>query len=52
MGSSQLSHYHSNINAKNKINLDMKQCYAPTNGTEDDTKEDFYQQLQNIIVKT
>ena len=35
---------------KNKdINMNIIQCYAPTNDAEDDNKEEFYNQLQSII---
>ena len=37
---------------KKKIRLNIIQGYAPTNDAEDEKKEDFYQQLQDVIDKT
>ena len=34
-----------------KINLNIIQCYAPTNDKEDETKNQFYNQLQTIVEK-
>ena len=36
---------------KKKINLNIIQCYAPTNESDEGTKEDFYNRLQNILDK-
>ena len=32
-----------------RINMNLIQCYAPTNDSEDHTKEEFYSRLQSII---
>ncbi|KAJ3589791.1 hypothetical protein NHX12_010632 [Muraenolepis orangiensis] len=32
-----------------KINLQVLQCYAPTNDTDDETKDQFYNQLYTIV---
>ena len=38
------------FNTRNKgINMNVIQCYAPTNDAEEDVKEEFYDQLQSII---
>ena len=34
---------------KRRINMNLIQCYAPTNDSEDHTKEEFYSRLQSII---
>ena len=34
---------------KKNIRLNVIQCYAPTNDTEDEKKEDFYQHLQTVL---
>ena len=34
---------------KENIKLNVIQCYAPTNDTEDEKKEDFYQHLQTVL---
>ena len=34
---------------KTNIKLNVIQCYAPTNDTEDEKKEDFYQHLQTVL---
>ena len=34
---------------KKNIKLNVIQCYAPTNDTEDEKKEDFYQHLQTVL---
>ena len=34
-----------------KIQLNMLQCYAPTNDTDERTKEDFYNKLQTVMDK-
>ena len=34
---------------KKIIELNVIQCYAPTNDTEDEKKEDFYQHLQTVL---
>ena len=40
------------FNTRNKnIKLDVVQCYAPTNDADDGKKEEFYEQLQNLINK-
>ena len=32
-----------------RINMNLVQCYAPTNNDSEDEKEDFYQKLQAIV---
>ena len=32
------------------INIDVVQCYAPTNDAEDEKKEEFYDRLQSVLV--
>jgi exonuclease III len=34
---------------KKRINMNIVQCYAPTNDSDKDAKEDFYSRLQTII---
>ena len=34
-----------------KIQLNIIQCYAPTNDTDEGTKEDFYNKLQTVLGK-
>ncbi|XP_048759317.2 craniofacial development protein 2-like [Ostrea edulis] len=36
---------------KSKIKLNIIQCYAPTNDTDDEKKDAFYQQLQAVLDK-
>ena len=36
---------------KRKINLNMIQCYAPTNDSSEEIKQDFYHQLQTVLDK-
>ncbi|VDP35142.1 unnamed protein product [Schistosoma margrebowiei] len=36
---------------KEGITMNIIQCYAPSNGSNDDTKDRFYEQLQSIIEK-
>ena len=36
---------------KKKIDMNVVQCYAPTNYHEDDSKDAFYQQLQAVLYK-
>ena len=34
-----------------KIQLNIIQCYAPTNDKDEGTKEDFYNKLQTVLDK-
>ena len=36
---------------KKKIKINVIQCYAPTNTSEDEAKDQFYNRLQNVIAK-
>ena len=36
---------------KDKMKLNIVQCYAPTNNSEDEMKEYFYRQLQSVLDK-
>ena len=36
---------------KKKIKMNVIQCYAPTNTSEEEEKEEFYDRLQNILDK-
>ena len=37
------------LTRKNEIKLNVIQCYAPTNDADEDKKDTFYQQLQDVI---
>jgi exonuclease III len=37
---------------ESKIKLNIIQCYAPTNDTDDEKKDEFYQQLSAVLDKT
>ena len=34
---------------KRRLNINIIQCYAPTNDSEEEEKEDFYQRLQEVV---
>ena len=37
---------------KKKVKLNVIQCYAPTNNAEDEKKNDFHHQLQDVLGRT
>jgi hypothetical protein len=44
------THHHSLVqNRQKRINMYITQCYAPTNDSDEDTKEQFYSKLQTVI---
>lgn len=50
MGASQLTHHQSQLcTKKKKIKLNVIQCYTPTNDAEDEKKDGFYHQLQDVL---